>query len=220
MIRKTDTKGISILVADNYPMVREGLKYILETDEKIEVIGEASDGKEVIEKLIKYMPDILVMDINIAGQKNINILQEIKRKKLKTKVVILTECEDVESVAYAIENGCYAYVLKKADVQTLIEAIYAADSSNIYIQEELKKKAYKETTLKEDDFKKLEQLTNREEEVLKLIAEGLFNKEIAARLDISERTVKNHISNIFKKIDVSDRTQAAVFTIRNNLIDI
>ena len=147
-------------------------------------------------------------------------LQVIHQEKIKVKVLILTIHNEVEYLMKAVEIGCDGYVLKDSDSNLLKKAIYTVYEGEKFVQPSLTPSLNSEMSLKSIADDKLNELTKREIEVLKLIADGLFNKEIAAKLDISERTVKNHVSNIFKKIDVSDRTQAAVFAIKNNLVDL
>lgn len=213
--------SIQILIADDHSMIREGLKQLLELDENLKVIAEASDGNEALVKIDIYKPDVLLLDINMPNRNGLEVLRELKRKKSNLKVLILTIHNEVEYLVKAVDIGCNGYVLKDSSSDVLKEAIYALHKGDMYIQPDLIPVLNEGlSSSKSSENEKLEQLTRREEEVLKLIAEGLFNKEIAAKLDISERTVKNHVSNIFKKIDVSDRTQAAVFAIKNNLVDI
>lgn len=213
--------SINIIIADDHSMIREGLKQLLELDDNLKVIAEASDGNEALTKINVYKPDILLLDINMPNKNGLEVLRELKRKKSSIKVLILTIHNEVEYLVKAVDIGCNGYVLKDSSSDVLKEAIYMIDSGDMYIQPDLIPVLNQGlSSNRSSENEKLGQLTRREEEVLKLIAEGLFNKEIAAKLDISERTVKNHVSNIFKKIDVSDRTQAAVFAIKNNLVDI
>lgn len=212
--------SIKILLADDHSMVREGIKQLLELDGDLKVVEEASNGEETLEKIQQYRPDIVLLDINMPGISGLDVLKEIKRKKIKTKVIMLTIHNEVEYLIKAVEIGCEGYVLKDSDSTTLKKAIYAVEGNDTFIQPTLVPLLNKGLSSKESDIKKIDELTKREIEVLKLIAEGLFNKEIASKLNISERTVKNHVSNIFKKIDVSDRTQAAVFAIKNNMVEL
>lgn len=212
--------SIDIIIADDHSMIREGLKQLLELDKNLKVIAEASDGNDTLEKVNEYKPDVLLLDINMPQKNGLDVLLELKKKKSKAKIIMLTIHNEVEYLVKSFEIGCNGYVLKDSSFDVLKEAIYAVNNNETYIQPDLASVLNEGLSSTNNDAEKLRQLTNREEEVLKLIAEGLFNKEIAAKLDISERTVKNHVSNIFKKIDVSDRTQAAVFAIKNNLVDI
>ena len=212
--------SINLVIADDHSMVREGLKQLLELDNNLKVVAEASDGIEALDKIQRHKPDVLLLDINMPNMNGLETLQVIHQEKIKVKVLILTIHNEVEYLMKAVEIGCDGYVLKDSDSNLLKKAIYTVYEGEKFVQPSLTPSLNSEMSLKSIADDKLNELTKREIEVLKLIADGLFNKEIAAKLDISERTVKTHVSNIFKKIDVSDRTQAAVFAIKNNLVDL
>ncbi len=211
---------IRVLIADDHKMVREGLRRILEFDGEIQVIDEADNGEECIEKIRSSKPDIVLLDINMPVMNGIEALQEIRKKKLKTKVIILTVHNEIEYLLRAVDIGIDGYVLKDSDAHELIRAVTSVYEGDKFIQPSLIPLLNSKLIARDLDTERLEQLSKREIEVLKLVAVGMFNKEIGVELGISERTVKNHLSSIFKKIDSSDRTQAAVFAIRNGLVDI
>lgn len=213
-------KPINIMIADDHSMVREGIKQLLELDGDIAVIKEANNGNECIELLDENKTDVLLLDINMPNMNGLQVLQYLREKKTKIKVLILTIHNEVEYLVKAVEIGVDGYVLKDSDSSVLKKAIYCVYKGEIFIQPELTSLLKLKLEEKNKNEELDETLTKREIEVLKLIAEGLFNKEIAYTLAISEKTVKNHVSNIFKKINVSDRTQAAVYAIKNNLVDI
>lgn len=211
---------IRVLIADDHKMVREGLRRILEFDGEIQVIDEADNGEECIKKIRSSKPDIVLLDINMPVMNGIEALQEIRKKKLKTKVIILTVHNEIEYLLRAVDIGIDGYVLKDSDAHELIRAVTSVYEGDKFIQPSLIPLLNSRLIARDLDAERLEQLSKREIEVLKLVAVGMFNKEIGVELGISERTVKNHLSSIFKKIDSSDRTQAAVFAIRNGLVDI
>ena len=211
---------IRVLIADDHKMVREGLRRILEFDGEIQVIDEADNGEECINKIRSSKPDIVLLDINMPVMNGIEALQEIRKKKLKTKVIILTVHNEIEYLLRAVDIGIDGYVLKDSDAHELIRAVTSVYEGDKFIQPSLIPLLNSKLIARDLDAERLEQLSKREIEVLKLVAVGMFNKEIGVELGISERTVKNHLSSIFKKIDSSDRTQAAVFAIRNGLFDI
>ena len=208
------------MIVDDHSMVREGLKQLLELDEDLKVISQASDGCEGIKKLDEDRPDVLLLDINLPNMNGLEMLKEIHERNIDVKVLILTIHNEIDYLMKAVEIGCNGYVLKDSDSNLLKKAIYSVYNGENFIQPSLTPALNAGLAGKSMLDDKVNELTRREIEVLKLIAEGLFNKEIAATLDISERTVKNHVSNIFKKIGVSDRTQAAVFAIKNNLVNL
>lgn len=211
---------IRVLIADDHKMVREGLRRILEFDGEIQVIDEADNGEECIKKIRSSKPDIVLLDINMPVMNGIEALQEIRKKKLKTKVIILTVHNEIEYLLRAVDIGIDGYVLKDSDAHELIRAVTSVYEGDKFIQPSLIPLLNSKLIARDLDAERLEQLSKREIEVLKLVAVGMFNKEIGVELGISERTLKNHLSSIFKKIDSSDRTQAAVFAIRNGLVDI
>lgn len=212
--------SIKVMIVDDHMLIREGIKQLLEFDGNIEVIEEASDGVECLEKLKNIKPDVLLLDINMPNKNGIQVLEEIKSNKMDIKVLILTVHDEVEYLIKAVDIEVDGYILKDSESAELKKAISHVLEGENYIQPSLIPALNSRLVNRDMDKEKLESLTKRELEVLIQVANGMFNKEIATSLDISERTVKNHISNIFKKIDVNDRTQAAVFAIKNNLIQL
>ncbi len=218
-MNKTADK-IHVARADDPAMVREGLKQILELEDDIEVIAQASNGEEALDIARKKQPDVILMDINMPGMNGLQAIKEIKDEKMPSKIIVLTIHEDREYLFKTLHMGAEGYVLKDADPNVLIEAIRSVNSGEAYIQGNMTKelvKEFKKVTLNNKETSETNNLTSREKEVLELIAEGLINREIAKKLYISEKTVKNHVSNIFKKLKVSDRTQAAIYAYKNNI---
>lgn len=209
---------IEIIIADDHMMIREGLKQLLELDVTMKVIAEANDGEECLNLLNKKIhPDILLLDINMPKKNGIEVLEYIKQNKIPVKVLILTVHNEVEYLLKAVDIGIDGYLLKDSSYDELKEAIDVVISGNTYIQPSLLPALNESMEDYALDKEKIECLTKRELDVLRLISEGCSNKKISDELTISERTVKNHISHIFRKIDVEDRTQAAVFAIRNKI---
>ncbi|RHV48627.1 DNA-binding response regulator [Lachnospiraceae bacterium OM04-12BH] len=211
---------INVMLADDHVLIREGIKQLLEFDGSMKVIAEASDGIECLEKLKNVKPDILLLDINMPNMNGIDVLKELKEKNDPLKVLILTVHSEVEYLVKAVDIGANGYILKDSGSAELKQAINAVIDEGSYIQPNLIPALNSRLINRDMDKEKLASLTKREVEILTQVACGMFNKEIAVNLNISERTVKNHISNIFKKIDASDRTQAAVFAIRNNIVNL
>ena len=209
---------IKAMLADDHVLVREGIKHLLEYDGSVEVIQEANNGVECIEKLADVNPDILLLDINMPDMNGIEVLEELKRREHPVKILILTVHNEIEYLIRAVDIGADGYILKDSGTAELKQAITTILNGESYIQPSLLPALNSRLINRDVDKEKLESLTKRELEILTQVAGGMFNKEIAINLNISERTVKNHISNIFKKTDVSDRTQAAVFAIRNNIV--
>ncbi len=211
---------INVMIADDHAMIREGLRNLLELDGEIRVVQEAFDGEDCILKLRESIPDVLLLDINMPVMNGLEVLERIKELHMKVKVLVLTVHNEVEYLLRAVDLGINGYLLKDSDFDDLRKAIVAVSRGETFIQESLMPLLESKMTQRTDEEKKIADLTGREMEVLKNLAYGMYNKEIAENLHISERTVKNHVSSIFKKIDVNDRTQAAVFAIRNHLIDV
>lgn len=211
---------INVMLADDHVLIREGIKQLLEFDGSMKVIAEASDGIECLEKLKNVKPDIFLLDINMPNMNGIDVLKELKEKNDPLKVLILTVHSEVEYLVKAVDIGANGYILKDSGSAELKQAINAVIDEGSYIQPNLIPALNSRLINRDMDREKLASLTKREVEILTQVACGMFNKEIAVNLNISERTVKNHISNIFKKIDASDRTQAAVFAIRNNIVNL
>ena len=211
---------IRVMLADDHVMIREGIKQLLEFDQKIEVVAQANDGVECLEQLEKTDVDVLLLDINMPRKNGLDTLSEIRRTHKKLKVLMLTVHEEVEYLVKATDIGVDGYILKDSGSAELKKAIYSVLEGESYIQPNLIPELNSYLIHKDDDKIKLDALTKREIEVLIEVAKGNFNKDIAMHLNISERTVKNHMVSIFKKIEVADRTQAAVFAIKNNLIKI
>ena len=214
------SEKIRIVIADDHSMIREGLKQLLELEGDIQVVAEAGNGEECLKVIEKEKPDVVLLDINMPVMNGLKMLETLRNSKnKKQKVLILTIHNEIEYLMKAVDIGVEGYVLKDAESAVLKKAICTVHSGEKYIDFSmvpmLNEKIAQEKEKVED-----EKLTRREIEVLKLLAEGLFNKEIAYKLSISEKTVKNHVSNIFKKIGVFDRTQAAVYAIKNNIVDL
>ena len=211
---------VKIMIADDHVLFREGLKKLLESVEDFIVVGEAEDGDDTLKKISEIEPDILLLDINMPKMDGMEVLMHIYKKEIKTNVIIITYHDEMDYLIRAINFGVNGYLLKKSNFIELKDAIYTVIGGEKYIQSSLIPELTTKIAQQDKDKEKINSLTRRELEVLKLIAIGMYNKEIAQSLDISERTVKNHVSNIFKKIIVNDRTQAALFAIKNNIINI
>jgi len=210
---------IRILVADDHNLIREGLKRILEFQDGIKLVGEAINGQSAIENTLVLNPDIILLDVNMPDMTGIDVLRELKKKSSTAKVVMLTVAGDRETLFEAIEAGAEGYVLKDSETVDLIQAINEVNEGETYIDKRLVSLLVdnfkmRKTTKKEN---KISDLTERELEVLRYISEGYTNKEAGEKLFISEKTVKNYATSVFKKLEVKDRVQATLYAIRNNI---
>ena len=214
---------IKVMIADDHELIREGLSRVLDMENDIEVICKVKSGVEAVESVRKCKPDILLLDINMPEMNGIDTLKKIKSTALKVKIVMLTVYDDIEYVSQCINLGADGYVLKDSDSDTLVKTIRVVYDGGSYIQPTLATQLIKYMTNESknaSDKVLLEALTRREVSVMKEIASGLSNKGISEKLDISEKTVKNHVSSILKKLELQDRTQVAIYSIKNKLVEL
>ena len=214
---------IRVIIADDQPLMRDGLMSLLNLRESIEVIGTASDGREAFEKATALKPDIILMDIRMPGVNGVEGARLFASHLPDIKVLMLTTFNDSELIFDALNEGASGYLLKDMPTDTIVQAIMTVHAGGIVLPQELTHQVFKELrkTKKIDHDpsllnlpKKLEELTEREQRVLQLLGRGLNNKEMAKTLFITEGTVKNHVSNIISKLELRDRTQAAIFAVR------
>ena len=209
---------VRILIADDHTMVREGLRKLLQTDESIEIIDEVGDGQGAINVARKEKPDIILMDINMPGTSGLAATLIIKKELPTIKVIAITIYED-EEVVEMVKAGVSAYILKDVAGSELISTIHKVMAGEVVIHPRVAQRLIKE--LVRNDNKKDEiKLTRREKDVLALLVQGSNNRKIANIMFISEKTVKNHLTSIFRKLSVKDRTQAAVYAIRNHMVEV
>ena len=190
---------IRIIISDDHALIREGLKQLLEFDGDISVIEEAANGEECIEKVVRYNPDVLLLDINMPKKNGIEVLENIRDRGLNQKVIILTVHNEVEYMLKAMDLGVNGYILKDSCSSEIKQAIYTVMKGEVFIQKELVPILNSKLLKRDIDKEKIKSLTNRELEILKLVSHGQSNKDLASALNISERTVKNHLSSLFKK---------------------
>ncbi|HBY19417.1 MAG: hypothetical protein A2Y24_02130 [Clostridiales bacterium GWE2_32_10] len=207
---------INIIIVDDHPLIREGLSKILSIDENINILAQGNTGTKAIELIKKYSPDVALLDINMPELSGIDVLKNIKNITTNTRILILTAYDDRKHLKDAINLGADGYILKDSDYNTIISAIKTIHSGKKYIQPELTSYLI-DKPMSNLDIDNLNTLTKREREVLLLIGDGLNNTEIAGKLFISEKTVKNHISSIYLKLGLEDRPHAILFVVNNGL---
>lgn len=209
---------IRVFLCDDHTLFRQGIRKLLELEPDIAIVGEAGNGQEALEMFKKTAPDVILMDIGMPNMDGITATYKIKKILPHTSIIILTVYEDEPHIFAAIKAGAMGYLLKDVSIDELIEAIHKVSKGEALIQPLIATKILKEFVLldkrkvKEGD-KFYDDLTEREKEILRLIALGAANKEIAQRLGISEKTVKNHVSSIFQTLHVNNRTQAAIYAL-------
>jgi two-component system, NarL family, response regulator LiaR len=205
---------IRILIADDHAMVRQGLRMFLGLDPDLELVGEAANGKEAIELARNLQPDIVLMDLAMPEMDGIVATEIIRRKFPDVEVIALTSVLEDKAVIGAVRAGAIGYLLKDTNAEDLCRSIKAAAAGRVQLSPQAAERLTREIRTPENPQK----LTDREVEVLRMLAEGKANKEIAASLFISETTVKTHVSNILLKLGVPSRTQAALYAVRIGLV--
>ncbi|NPV70760.1 MAG: response regulator transcription factor [Firmicutes bacterium] len=210
--------ALKVLVADDHALMRRGLVQVLEKETGICIVGEASNGTEAVEKTRSLSPDVVILDISMPDMNGLAAASTIRQEFPEAAVVILTVFDDDEYVLEAAKVGVSAYVMKDVDPSELVKAVRAAAEGKTYVHPAVAPKLLKGfSRYYGDKCAALDALTKREVEVLDLVSQGFSNREISDRLFISEKTVKNHLSNIFGKIGVDDRTQAALYGLKHGL---
>lgn len=211
------TETIRVLIAEDHTIVRGGLVALLEDVEGIEVVSEAADGVEAVLKTRAAKPDVILMDLAMPRKTGIEAIEEIKQENPNARILVLTSFSDDDKVFAAIKAGALGYLLKETSSQDLLQAIidvhHGESSLHPAIARKLIRELNRPTTLPPSD----EPLTEREAEVLVLVARGLSNQDIADKLIISERTVRTHVSNILSKLHLANRTQAALYALKEGL---
>lgn len=206
--------AISVLITDDHKVVRQGLRMVLDLDPELEVVGEAENGEEALRLARRLEPDVVVMDLVMPVMDGVEATTVIRRELPETQVVALTSVLEDASVTGAVRAGAIGYLLKNTGSEELTRAIKAAAEGQVQLAPEAAARLMREVSAPENP----EALTERETEVLKLIARGMANKQIARELFIGEKTVKTHVSNILMKLGVNSRTQAALYAARTGLV--
>jgi two-component system, NarL family, response regulator LiaR len=210
---------IGVLIADDHPVVRHGLRAFLQLQEDLDIVGEAGDGVEAVANVKRLHPDVVLLDLVMPLMDGIDAIRQIREASPTTKVIVLTTFADDEKVFPAVKAGAAGYLLKDIEPHELAEAIRTVHSGQGLLHPSITAKLMQEFAGGHERRDAFEALTDREMDVLRLIAQGKSNREIARAFVLSEKTVKTHVSNILAKLQLSDRTQAALFAVRNHLVD-
>jgi NarL family two-component system response regulator LiaR len=214
------TENIRVLIVDDHAIVREGQMALIDTESGMEVVGEAKDGMEAVELAASLQPDVILMDLHMPRKGGIEAIVEIKAENPDARILVLTSFTEDEKVFSAIKAGAQGYLLKDSSPNEILGAIrqvhLGETSMHPRIAEKLMREIQKSSNLKPT----VDPLTEREVEILKLVAQGLPNQEIAEQLVISERTVRTHVTNILSKLHLANRTQAALYALRQGLTDL
>ncbi|RWZ54516.1 response regulator transcription factor [Halobacillus fulvus] len=214
---------ITVMIVDDQELMRDGLATILDLKPELSVVGVASDGQEAFEKARSLKPDLVLMDIRMPGTNGVTGTKLITDSLLDTKVLMLTTFSDTDLILEALSEGAHGYLLKDMPTDSIVKAILTVHSGGLVLPQHLtvdiinemkRKQNLEQEMFPSDHSERIKELTDRECEVLEKLGEGLNNREIAEQLYISEGTVKNHVSHLISKLEVRDRTQAAIFAVR------
>jgi DNA-binding NarL/FixJ family response regulator len=216
---------IRIVVADDHPIFRDGLCKLLALEPDFEVVAQAQDGHQVLEVLQKFDPDVLLLDLKMPGLDGLATLQRLQANRQRTKVIVLTASEDKNEFVQAMKFGTSGIVLKQTATELLIKSIRKVNAGEIWLDSHTTAAVMRQFAASEDAAaaplprgeRERSPLSQREREIVALVAQGFKNKEMAEKMFISEQTVKNHLHNIFDKLGVSDRLELALYAIHNNL---
>jgi len=208
-------ESVSVYIIEDHPIVRQALRQLLEVQDDIQIMGEAENGETAIEQIIDLLPDVVLMDLNLPGMGGVEATRRINQISPHSQVVVLTSYHEDALVFPAIKAGALSYLLKSALPEEVLDAVRAAARREPRLHPRIAKRLMQEVS---GDGPSLNALTARELEVLKLIAQGKDNRTIAEILTLSEKTVKTHVSNLLGKLQLADRTQAAVYALRQRIV--
>jgi NarL family two-component system response regulator LiaR len=213
------TDKIKVLIVDDHQIARQGLRTFLELQSDIEIVGEAADGLSAVAMVRQHEPDVVLMDLVMPRMDGIEATRQVKSAYPKTKVIALTSFTDDDKLIPAIQAGASSYLLKDVSPDDLVEAIRASHRDEARLHPDVARKLMEKVAHVSSPAQTplIENLTERELEIVRLIAEGQNNNEIAQKLFISKMTVKTHVSNILRKLDLDDRTQVAIYALKNGL---
>ena len=212
-------EAIKILIVDDHPVVREGLSTMISSVEGMQIIGFAANGMEAVTQALSLHPDVILMDLVMPRMDGVHAIKEIMGQDGTARILVLSSFDENERVIQSIQAGAVGYILKDSDPEELIEAIRNVYQHKPFVQSQILVKLMSNLKQPVEAVNRLEHLTQRELEVLKILAKGHSNQEIAHQLNISERTVTKHISNILDKLKLTNRTQAAYYAIHEGLVD-
>ncbi len=208
---------VRVLIVDDHAVVRQGLITFLELQDEIEVVGEASNGREALQKVKELEPDVVLMDLVMPIMDGLTAIKEVKQMRPQTEIIALTSFADDEKVFTALRSGATGYLLKDVQPNELVKAVLAAERGEVQLHPEVAKKLMHEVIAPPKAADNLEELTEREREVLALLGRGMSNKEIAREISVSEKTVKAHVSSILNKLNLPGRTHAALYAVKRGL---
>ena len=221
--------SIEILIADDHALLRQGIKRVLNFEDDLEVVGEASEGQEALSRTLVLQPDVLLIDLNMPGLSGIEVTKQLVAARVKTRIIALTVHDSDRYVLEMLRNGALGYILKDVEPTMLIKAIHVVANGGTFVYPKLAERIFGGLSDGADVKAKAremwrdgrgDRLTAREMDVLACIAKGFSNQDIAKALFVSEKTVKNHLTNIFRKLNVNDRTQALIYVLKHKIVSL
>jgi len=222
---ETETNKIRVVIADDHPIVREGLRKLLSLEDDINVVGEAADGRELVDRMDEFKPDVILLDLRMPNLDGLGALQTLQHTGQKARIIILTASEDKNEFVQAMKLGCCGIVLKQTAPDLIVKSIRKVYAGEIWLDSHTTAAVMRQFASPLDaasggstsKVRERSPLSTREREIVALVAQGYKNKEMAEKMFISEQTVKNHLHNIFDKLGVSDRLELALYAIHKGL---
>ena len=224
------TNAIRVLIADGHPIVRDGLRHVLGQTDTVEIVGEAENGAEVVEMTVALDPDVLLMELKLPKVDGLTVLRSLQTRSLRTRIIVFTSSESKDELVEVMKLGCSGVLLKNAATALIAKSIHKVHGGEIWLDSNTTAAVIRQFALPvhSEPFqmngnagdkmpRERAQLSQREREIIVLIAQGYKNKEIAEKMFITEQTVKNHLHNVFDKVGVSDRLELALYAIHNSL---
>ena len=214
-------QAIRVMMADDHVIFRQGVRKLLEGEDDISIVGEAADGNECVAMMAKLRPDIVLLDLNMPGKNGVAVLEEVNFDSLSTRAIVLTAAEDDRDAVRAMRLGARGIVLKQSASDLLVKSIHRVYGGEIWLDNRITAEVMKAFAKSSDRGARRDKslLSDREKQIVQLVAQGYCNKEIGEKLFISEQTVKNHLHNIFDKLGVSDRLELALYAMHHRLIE-
>lgn len=213
-------RSIQVFIADDHLIVREGIKALLNTEADIEVIGDTGDGKSAVDEVARLKPDVVLMDLIMPGMDGIEAIGHIKKNQPDARILVLTSFATDDMVFPSLQAGASGFLLKDSPPEMLVDGIRQVYSGESWLHPKVARKVLQELTKTKEEKTAVSELTNRELDVLRLLAQGFSNQEIADQLVLSEATVRTHVSHILKKLHLASRTQAALYALRKGFANL
>ena len=217
-----NSRMITVVIVDDHPVVRAGIRMIVDAAPDVTVVGEGTNGADALRLVAQHHPDVLILDINLPDLNGAEVARRLREQSTTTAILVLTIYDDRQTIFGLLESGAIGYVLKDEALETVVDAVRAAARGESWLSPAVARQVVRRAVGETSSSPEAPSipLTPREKEVLRLLAQGLDNAAIARRLVVTKRTVQNHVSNIYSKLEVSSRTEAALYAIRHGLVQV